>query len=118
MQGEGGGKLPSVSSVADRPVLDLFVKTACDKLPRQHRARYVQNILLPLVDESARQHNRWMKSFLGRFQITDTVLLDDIDFGPFNLQILNEISKVWAEYLPDSFLHRHRSYALSYVRQP
>ncbi|KAE8402861.1 hypothetical protein BDV37DRAFT_284356 [Aspergillus pseudonomiae] len=113
---ENGGKLPTVSLTDERPALDLFVKTAYHRLPKEYMAEYVQKILLPLVDESARQHKRWMKVFLSR-TVADMSVLKTVDFGPFHIQIIDEILGKWKEYLPASFLRRRRDYALSCIHQ-
>ncbi|KAB8207745.1 hypothetical protein BDV34DRAFT_65283 [Aspergillus parasiticus] len=114
---ENGDNLPTVSMTDERPVLDLLVSDAYHKLSKEHRAEYVRKVLLPLVDESTRQHNRWMKAFLNR-NVADMSVLKTFDFGPFHIQIINDILDKWKNYLPASFLLRHRGYALSYIRQP
>ncbi|KAE8369295.1 hypothetical protein BDV27DRAFT_153173 [Aspergillus caelatus] len=114
---ENGGKLPTVAMTDERPSLNLFVKDTYYKLPEEHRAEYVEKILPPLVDKSTRQHNRWMKAFVSR-NVADISLLKTFDFGPFHIKIIDDILDKWQEYLPASFLLRHRGYALSYIRQP
>ncbi|OGM44213.1 hypothetical protein ABOM_007728 [Aspergillus bombycis] len=114
---ENGGKLPTVSMADERPALGLFVKAAYHRLPKEYRAEYVRKVLLPLVDESARQHNRWMKAFLNR-NIADMSVLKTVDFGPFRIQIIDEILDKWQDYLPASFILRHRHYALSCIHHP
>ncbi|KAE8141671.1 hypothetical protein BDV38DRAFT_237306 [Aspergillus pseudotamarii] len=114
---ENGGKLPTVAMTDERPALNLFVGDAYHKLPKEHRAEYVEKVLLPLVDESTRQHNRWMKAFVSR-NVADISVLKTFDFGPFHIKIIDDILDKWVDYLPASFLLRHRNYALSYIRQP
>ncbi|KAF5865124.1 hypothetical protein ETB97_005365 [Aspergillus alliaceus] len=91
---ENGGKLPHISLRGDRPALDLFVKTAYYKVPKPHRAG----------------------AFLHCYDIANTCAFETFDFGPFRVNIVEDILHTWADYLPEPFLPRHRDFALSYLR--
>ncbi|KAL4779414.1 hypothetical protein BJX76DRAFT_361800 [Aspergillus varians] len=114
----GVGPLPYVAPVAERPVLQLVVGTASHKLPEKSRPDYVQNVLLPLLQESTRQHTRWMAAMTRRLGLSLSDLnLTEQDIGPFAPDLPNTILSKWPEYLPGSYLQRHhRPWALSYLQ--
>lgn len=112
---EQGGPLPEVD--VHRPLLELFVDEARDALPERFHEAYVRDALLPLLEESTRQHNRWIKAFLGRLELTPEEK-SVTDFGPFNRfrdHLADSIWARWTKYLPRSYLYlTHRRWALSY----
>lgn len=110
--------LPNVTPYQSRALIWLFVKQVVYALPARHRATYVQNVLLPLVDESTNQHNRWMDAFLNRLGLSRKDANINIpSFGPFHLEIVDIILQYWTDYLPSSFLDRyHRTWALAYLK--
>ncbi|KAL4888580.1 hypothetical protein BDV59DRAFT_188198 [Aspergillus ambiguus] len=105
-------ELPDVDS--QRPLLHLFVKTARGKLPAKYREQYVNKTLLPLVEESTRQHNIWMRRFLSRIELTPDEL-SVTNFGPFSTSLIQTMLETWLEFLPREYLLRHRSWALAYL---
>lgn len=112
LKAEAGGPLPEVNS--HRPLLELFIKKATDLVPRKHRADYCCNVILPLIDESNKQHSRWMRIYLGRLELTpDEASVKN--FGPFGDYTLRSVFEKWLTYLPSSFLPRYRASVLSYV---
>ena len=114
-----GGPLPSVAPNSERPILDLVVSTAAYRIPKKKRFQsgYAKDVLLPLVQESACQHMRWMTSVVARVGLSISDLgLTESDFGPFSSTLVNTILWNWTEYLPGAYLqHYHRSWALSYL---
>lgn len=62
--------LPEVAPLSDRPLFECFLKTAFHYLPEQHRREYLHKVLLPLLEESTRQHTRWIRCFLSQFRLT------------------------------------------------
>ncbi|PWY96105.1 hypothetical protein BO94DRAFT_483163 [Aspergillus sclerotioniger CBS 115572] len=105
-------KLPRVDP--QRPLLDLFTKTSYSKLPVKYRERYVNETLLPLVTESTRQHNLWMRRFLLRLDLTPEER-SVTDFGPFAPDLFHTVMDSWSAYLPREFLLKYRSFALCYL---
>ncbi|KAA8645819.1 hypothetical protein EYZ11_011780 [Aspergillus tanneri] len=105
-------QLPRVDS--QRPLLELFTKTAYCKLPGKYLEQYTYKTLLPLVEESTRQHNRWMHQFLSPLELTSEEL-SVTDFGPFAADLIEVVMDLWSEYLPRGYLLKHRSWALGYL---
>ncbi|KAK1146624.1 hypothetical protein N8T08_002697 [Aspergillus melleus] len=110
------GELPDISGLCSQRNLELFTRTAFHKLPESHRSRYVQEILLPMVDESITHHGRWMEIFLYHFGIAGRS--SEIEFGPFVPDAVDFVLNIWHDYLPESFLLTHRSSALAYATNP
>ncbi|KAH8428999.1 uncharacterized protein LDX57_006670 [Aspergillus melleus] len=109
-------ELPDISGLCSQRNLELFTRTAFHKLPENHRSRYVQEILLPMVDESITHHERWMKQFLFHFGVLG--LGSGIEFGPFIPDAVDFVLNIWHDYLPASFLLTHRSSVLAYTTNP
>ncbi|GKZ85811.1 hypothetical protein AnigIFM56816_011782 [Aspergillus niger] len=97
-----------------RPLLNLFTNDAYDKLPARYREHYTYNALLPLLDESTRQHNRWMHQFLSPLDLTPDER-SVTDFGPFEPDLIEKLMERWSEYLPREFLLRYRAWMLAYL---
>ena len=120
LKAEAGGPLPEVDCY--RPLLEIFLKSAKDLVPERFCAGYIQGVILPLLDESTKQHNRWMRIFLSRVELTP-VEASVTDFGPFGDNRLGDYHgsavdlpfKAWGPYLPSEYLVRHRTWALSYI---
>ncbi|KAI9035208.1 uncharacterized protein KD926_004292 [Aspergillus affinis] len=112
---EGEGKLPDITGLCSQRNLELFTLTAFHKMPESHRSRYVQEVLLPMIDESIAQHNRWMKSFLHHFEVLES---SNIDFGPFVPDTIDFMLNIWHDHLPASFLRTHSSSVLAYITSP
>lgn len=113
-----GAPLPSVASGFERPILDLVVTTAATQIPTGLRSDYVRKILLPVVQESARQHARWMSCMVSKMGLSLSDLgITELEIGPFSSDLVDKILWQWTMYLPVTYLqHRHRSWALSYLR--
>ncbi|GAQ35314.1 hypothetical protein AtubIFM54640_002288 [Aspergillus tubingensis] len=97
-----------------RPLLDLFTKEACNKLPAKYLENYTSMALLPLLDELTRHHNRWMRQFLSPLDLTPEEQSVK-DFGPFEPDLIQTLMDRWYEYLPREFLLRYRAWILSYI---
>ncbi|GKZ17797.1 hypothetical protein AbraIFM66951_001079 [Aspergillus brasiliensis] len=108
----GNAKLPRIEY--ERPLLDLFVSQACLKLPSKYHEHYTYKALLPLLDESTRQHNIWMRRFLAQVDLSPEEQ-SVTDFGPFAHDMIHRMMECWSEYLPREFLLRYRSWILSYL---
>lgn len=112
LRAEAGEALPEVTN--DRPLLDLFLTSARRLLPERFQLDYARNVVLQLLDESTKQHNRWMRIFLSRIELTpDEASVKD--FGPFGDDAIGVVLTTWNSYLPRDYLVRHRSWALSYL---
>lgn len=125
---ENGGALPPVvlesssSSFSyygigdQRPILNLVVIDALSKIPETLRSDYVHKVLLPLVQESTRQHARWMTCLVTRLGLSLPDLgLTESDIGPFPPELVKTVLREWREFLPKTYLQIHRSWALSYL---
>ncbi|KAK2792636.1 hypothetical protein FQN52_003141 [Onygenales sp. PD_12] len=115
-EAEAGGSPPPISR--ERPLADLFLSGASAMIPANRYADYVQDVVLPFLDKSTKQHNRWMKVFLGGLELSSEQAAIT-DFGPFissgNLEYM--VFTTWKEYLPKSYLSTyHRAFALRYFR--
>ncbi|KAL1953598.1 hypothetical protein VTO42DRAFT_2545 [Malbranchea cinnamomea] len=107
---EEGGPLPQVH--ADRPLQQLLFESI-DRLPLQTREGYAREVILRILDESAKQHNRWMRILLTRFELSaDQLYL--MDFGPFWYESVDFALRKCCAYLPKDYLARHRKWALQY----
>ncbi|OKL57125.1 hypothetical protein UA08_07507 [Talaromyces atroroseus] len=105
-------KLPRVDS--ERPLLNLFTETAYHKIPAKYHEQYVHKTLIPLLEESTRQHNLWMRQFLSQLELTAEEL-SVTDFGPFVPDLIPRVMNMWSPYLPCEFLLKHRAWALAYL---
>lgn len=105
-------QLPRVDS--QRPLLDIFTGTAYRMLPSKYHVQYTYKTLIPLIEESTRQHNLWMHRFLSRLELTPEEL-SVTDFGPFAPDVLRTVVDCYSSYLPREYLLKHRSWALSYL---
>ncbi|KAJ6111185.1 hypothetical protein N7486_003420 [Penicillium sp. IBT 16267x] len=113
---EAGGALPSILS--QRPVLDLLVNDAVREIPKELHSDYVQNVLLPLVTESIRQHTRWMTLFLARLSLSLSDLgLTDSDIGPFCFSLVDSVFKNWICHVPATYLQFCRSRDFVYLHR-
>ncbi|PLB51660.1 hypothetical protein P170DRAFT_433537 [Aspergillus steynii IBT 23096] len=110
---EQEGRLPDVSDFCSQHTIELFTLAAFHKIHESDRGRYAQDILLPMVDESIKHHNRWMKSFLRHFDLAPEDF--DIDFGPFVPDTVNFVLNIWHDYLPASFLVHDCFFAVTYT---
>lgn len=110
----GEGDLPEVSP--DRPLLELFTQKASRLLPERFHQAYVRDAVLPLLEESTKQHNRWMKAFVNRIELTPAEASVE-DFGPFDTDLVYSIWRFWPHYyFPKSFLRsHHRARTLRYI---
>jgi hypothetical protein len=112
LNAEAERSLPEISPSQD--LISIFTVHAKSWIPARFHASYVQSSILPLLDESTKQHNRWMRIFLSRVDLTrDEASVTD--FGPFNARLVESVLAIWAEYLPREYLIRYRAWALSYV---
>ncbi|OJJ38285.1 hypothetical protein ASPWEDRAFT_35910 [Aspergillus wentii DTO 134E9] len=112
---EKGGDLPTVSRWTDRPLLKIFLIEASSLLPVHRRTDYTQNVLIPLLQKSTKQHTRWMNLFLARMKVT-LDQTDVINFGPSVPDMPNTIFKQWKDHLPQSYLSEHRAWAMGYLK--
>lgn len=109
---ENGGPLPDVHQ--ERPLLNYFVAEAWKFVSDDLKEAYVRDALLPLLESSARQHNRWMRIFLNRIEHCPE--RDSIsDFGPFLSGFEHKTLATWSEYLPKEYLAQHRHWSLNYL---
>lgn len=112
-EAENGGPLPEVDT--ERPLFKFFIEEIRTLLPSEYNEMYVQDVVLPLLNESSKQHNRWMRAFLSRVELTPEEK-SAVDFGPFGTVDRTEIIlKNWKAYLPKSYLIQHRFWALSHL---
>lgn len=116
---ELGGPLPFIAAESDRPILQIVVQEASRKLPERLRSDYVHKVLLPLLQESTRQHVRWMTCFLRKLDLSlSEVGLSNEEVGPFSRRLVNEIFSKWWRYLPAAYMKtQQRSLALSYQQR-
>ncbi|KAL4811713.1 hypothetical protein BDW67DRAFT_189415 [Aspergillus spinulosporus] len=112
-----GGPLPYIAPLSERPVLDSAFSAAFSSIPEKLRADYVENVLLPLLQESSRQHTRWIAAMTARLGLSLADLnITENEVGPFIPDLTNRVLWRWAEYLPESYLRQfHRPWALSYL---
>ncbi|KAL4749470.1 hypothetical protein BDW72DRAFT_214059 [Aspergillus terricola var. indicus] len=114
---ERGGPPPYVAPLSERPVLDSALFAAFWSIPEKLRPDHVENVLLPLLQESSRQHMRWIAAMAARLGLSllDLNITED-EIGPFIPELTDKILWRWKEYLPESYLRQcHRSWALSYL---
>jgi hypothetical protein len=81
---ENGGPIPKCDY--ERPLLKLFLR-AKSRIHDKFYEDYIRSVLLKILDESTRQHTRWMRIFLGRFNLS-TKEASFASFGPFESRIL------------------------------
>ncbi|KAL4987777.1 hypothetical protein BDW68DRAFT_160422 [Aspergillus falconensis] len=114
---EQRGPLPYIAPLSERPVLNSAVSTAFWSIPEKLRPDYVQSVLLPLLQESSRQHMRWMAAMTARLGLSLSDLnITEREIGPFTPDLADKILLLWAEYLPGSYLQEyHRPWALGYL---
>ncbi|GFF36796.1 hypothetical protein IFM51744_03239 [Aspergillus udagawae] len=117
---KGERPLPEVAPVYDRPLFGCFLRTAFS-LPKQSRKEYVHKVLLPLLEESARQHARWIRCFLSEVHLTpeeDNAITSLSKIWTFDPSAVDSLFDTWGPYLPKSYLRRHRCWALAYIQYP
>ncbi|KAL4892829.1 hypothetical protein BDV59DRAFT_208012 [Aspergillus ambiguus] len=112
---KGDGPLPSVTAARWRRMLRTILLHAYDYVPDSHMEKYLQDIVLPLLDESTVQHSRWMKAFISRLDIQEKIDIADFPFGPFDPQMINAVLFKWQRYLPASYLLRQRTASFSHL---
>ncbi|KAK2813727.1 hypothetical protein FQN50_000125 [Emmonsiellopsis sp. PD_5] len=116
IEAEAGGLPPPISR--ERPLADLFLSGMSAMVPANRHADYVQDVVLPFLDKSTKQHNRWMKIFLSGLELS----LEQsaiTDFGPFvsSRDVEYMVFTSWKKYIPKSYLSTyHRAFALRYFR--
>ncbi|KMP06027.1 hypothetical protein CIRG_05707 [Coccidioides immitis RMSCC 2394] len=107
-----GGPLPSVNE--NRPLLQLFIERARHSIPHNLREDYVKNTILPLLAESTRKHNRWIRMFLKKVGLSEESIPIS-NFGPFDNEVENKVFVNWLPYLQKDYLLLHRAWALRYM---
>ncbi|KAK2756093.1 hypothetical protein FQN54_005500 [Arachnomyces sp. PD_36] len=115
LEAEKGGPLPVVDT--ERPLYKFFIEEMSKLLPSEFHERHVREIVLPLIAESSKQHNRWMRIFLGRLELSPEEQ-SVADFGPFGAVDSGPVDAVmvhWRAYVPKSYLVQARSRALSHL---
>ncbi|RHZ45462.1 uncharacterized protein CDV56_103721 [Aspergillus thermomutatus] len=115
---KGDRPLPEVVPASDRPLLHCFLKTAFCYLSEQHRKEYLHKVLVPLLDESTRQHTRWIRCFLSQIHLTpdeDNAITCLSKIWAFDPSATHSLFSTWRQYLPKSYLHQHRCWALAYL---
>lgn len=118
---KGERPLPEVAPLSDRPLFECFLKTAFHYLPEQHRREYLHKVLLPLLEESTRQHTRWIRCFLSQFRLTpdeDNAITSLSKAWAFDPSAIHTLFITWRRYLPKSYLLQHRGWALAYLHYP
>ncbi|GES65259.1 hypothetical protein ATEIFO6365_0010018500 [Aspergillus terreus] len=111
----GHGPLPRVPSTRQRPIFQRLVYDAHDYIPDKQMESYLQTIVLPLLDESATQHTRWMKAFLARLHLPEDIDITDFPFGPFDPHASHRVLLTWKKYLPASYLQHTRAAAFAHL---
>lgn len=115
-EAENGGTLPEVDK--GRPLFKFFIEEIRTLLPSDFNEAYVRDLVLPLLKESSRQHNRWMCAFLSRIELTPEEK-SVADFGHFGIVGTTElILENWKAYLPKRYLLQHRSLGIGPSQLP
>ncbi|GFG13347.1 hypothetical protein IFM5058_06401 [Aspergillus udagawae] len=117
---KGERPLPEVASVYHRPLFGSFLKTAFF-LPEHFHKEYVHKVLLPLLEESARQHTRWIRCFLSQVHLTpeeDNAITSLSKIWAFDPSAIDSLFDTWRPYLPKPYLRQHRCWALAYLQYP
>ncbi|KFZ10287.1 hypothetical protein V502_08227 [Pseudogymnoascus sp. VKM F-4520 (FW-2644)] len=107
---ENGGPLPKCND--DRPLLGIFLG-AQDSIPAKFHENYVRSVLFKILDESTRQHTRWMRIFLGRFKLS-TKEPPAAHFGPFIDDYANKLLAWWPDCISKDYLLRNRELTMGY----
>lgn len=107
---ENGGPLPNCNN--DRPLLGLFLG-AKSSIPATFHEDYVCSVLFKILDESTRQHTRWMRIFLGRFKLS-TKEAPAACFGPFIDDYANDLLLWWPGCISKDYLLRNRQLTMGY----
>jgi hypothetical protein len=111
------GPLPYVAPISDQPVLQMVVSNTVLRLPERFRSDYLQNVLLPLLQDSTAQNTRWISAMSARlgFSMTDLNITKQ-EIGPFIQDLPDRILWAWARYLPGWYLEQcHRTWSLTFV---
>lgn len=107
---ENGGPLPKCS--IERPLLEIFLG-AKGSIPDKLHEDYVRSVLFRILDESTRQHTRWMRIFLGRFKLS-TEEASVAYYSPFGSDYANRLLLEWANCIPKDFLPPNRALSMGY----
>ena len=108
---ENCGVPPECSN--DRPLLYLFLIEG-HRIPYKLHEAYVHDVLFTILHVSTRQHDRWMRIFLGRINVQP----EDVgvtDFGPFDNKFADKLLSKWTNNIPKGFLKRHRELSMRYL---
>ncbi|KFX98973.1 hypothetical protein V490_02022 [Pseudogymnoascus sp. VKM F-3557] len=108
---EKGGPLPKCNN--DRPLLSLFLG-AKSSIPEKLHEDYVRSVLYKILDESTRQHTRWMRIFLGRFKLSSKNA-PTANFGPFIGDYADSLIRQWSDCISKDFLLSSRELSMSYL---
>ncbi|KAJ5731329.1 uncharacterized protein N7483_005837 [Penicillium malachiteum] len=112
------GPLPLIAESIQRPIIQLFVFTASSRIPKELRSHYAENVLLPLLEESCRQHTRWLAIVCAKLGLSISKLgITEQEVGPFAPNLVQGIFSEWREHLPAMYLQNyHRPWAMAYLR--
>ncbi|KAJ6015494.1 hypothetical protein N7540_010085 [Penicillium herquei] len=115
---EQDGPLPTIAESSQRPIIELFVSAACSRIPNELRSHYAENVLLPLLDESCRQHTRWLSIVCAKLGLSISKLgITEQEVGPFAPNLVQDIFSRWRAHLPATYLQNyHRPWAMAYLR--
>ncbi|KFY18382.1 hypothetical protein V493_08672 [Pseudogymnoascus sp. VKM F-4281 (FW-2241)] len=108
---ENGGPLPKCND--DRPLLDIFL-AAKRSIPAKFHEDYVRTVLLKILDESTKQHTRWMRIFLGRCKLS-TKEASAACFGPFIDDYTNKLLVLWSDCISKDYLLQSREFSMGYI---
>ncbi|OBT51146.1 hypothetical protein VE04_09451 [Pseudogymnoascus sp. 24MN13] len=116
---ENGGPLPNCDN--KRPLLELFL-WARSRIPKKFHEDYVSSVLLKILDESTKHHTRWMRIFLGRYNLSAKEA-SFASFGPFEQifhsyppgveNFADKLLLEWPEYISKDYLLLNRELSLS-----
>lgn len=101
--------LPDVQET--RRLQDIYVSA---KVSKDQREEYSRRIMLPLVKESIAMNSRWMRTFLKKVRnlSEEEQAAANEQFGPFDLNLIQQVWQSWFQYLPREFLDIVRQHFL------
>ena len=113
-EAENGGPLPEVSE--DRPLQESLFNLLC-YVPEKAKEYYVRQVILRIIDESTKQHNRWMRILLSRVNLSPEEA-SFTNFGPFKGESVSKALELFCAYLPRSYLPFQRDWVMRYQARP
>ena len=115
---ETGGDLPEVGDTTNNPLTLILMNSryTIANMSIEWQQRWLQAVVLPILQQSTDNNMRWIELFLQHHQID--VAIDTVPRMPRDLQMPAKILQNWPKLAPASVFEQVRQIVLSHLDPP